>query len=179
MPPSNPSELLLRDVASLLLTSELISSSLASLKPESEFSCELTALLNSMIALCDEGASRVQQSLMEASVVLPVITDTSASMLICGFFTRLPSGAEPRVFAAEVAVDLQLLAQHVELKARLTSEEAHLVGLEGLSQALADWSGEWRACGTKIGCTSFQPRPQPSSVAANPGGISLAFPQGI
>lgn len=154
-PPSNLSDLLLRDVASLLLTSELISSSLVALRPECESVEEITVALDAMIALCDEGESRIQQPLLDAGIVLPTTTDTSASTLITGFFTRLPSGDDPR-FAEEVIINLQLLAQHVELKSRLAGEEAMLVGLDGLSQALADWSGEWRTCGHKIGGTSFR-----------------------
>jgi hypothetical protein len=177
-PPNNLSELLLRDVASLLLTSELISSSLVALRPECEFSPELMEMLNTMISLCDEGEVCVQRPLLEAGIVLPTTTDTSASTLITGFFTRLPSADEPQVFATEVMINLQLLAQHVELKARLAGEEALLVGLESLGQALADWSGEWRACGHQIGTTS-QRRHSRSPFANNLQGIGIALPQGI
>lgn len=176
-PPSNVSELLLRDVASLLLTSELVSSSLVALRPECEHSPELTSALNSMITLCDESESRVQQPLLESGIVLPTTTDTSASTLITGFFTRLPTSAEPRVFATEVIINLQLLAQHVELKARLASEEALIVGLDALSCGLADWSGEWRALGQKIGGAKSHGR---TYVPENDySGFVFAIPQAV
>jgi|GEM_PF-6883452 len=175
-PPANLSELLLRDVASLLLTSELISSSLVALRPECEGSGELTGALDAMVALCDEGEARIHQPLFESGIILPTTTDTSAGGLIAGFFTRLPSGKDPQ-FAAEVVINLQLLAQHVELKARLAGEEALLVGLDALSQALADWSAEWRACGQNLGGIAPRKRPRSSDPGQRPGMISFAIPQ--
>ena len=175
--PSNVSELLLRDVASLVLTTELISSSLVALRPECEFSNELTAIINSMINLCDEGESRLQQPRLEAGIVLPTTTDSSASTLITGFFTRLPSARDPKVFASELVLNLRLLAQHVELKARLAAEEAAIVGLEGIGDALDDWSVAWRDCGRKIGGLSFRDRSRSALTQAS--GLNFAIPQGI
>lgn len=155
-PPGNVSEMLLRDVASLLLTTELISSFLVALRPECQFSPELTHTLNSMIALCDDGETRVQQPLLETGIILPTTTDASPSTLITDFFQRLPTAADPQIFGAEVIVNLQLLAQHVELKARLASDEALIVGLDGLNAALNSWSNEWQTCAKEMGKLSVQ-----------------------
>lgn len=154
-PHGNLSGLLLRDVATLLLTTELISSSLMALRPECESSADLTEALETMIALCDEGPATLQPSLLEAGIALPTNTDTSASTLITGFFTRLPS-PQASCFETEVILNLRLLAQHVELKSRLASEEASLVRLESFGQDLSHWSEEWRECGRKIGALAFR-----------------------
>jgi len=177
-PTPNLSDMLLRDVASLLLTTELISSSLVALRPECAFSNELTHTLNSMITLCDEGETRVQQPLLESGIVLPSATDSSPSTLITDFFHRLPTAADPRVFGAEVVVNLQLLAQHVELKTRLAADEALIVGLDGLNQALDVWSGEWHTCGKQMGRLSFRSRP-PVSRPRESSHFGFAVPQGI
>src|SRR4051812_3163448 len=155
-PPGNVSEMLLRDVASLLLTTELISSFLVALRPDCEFSSDLTHTLNSMIALCDDGETRVQQPLLESGIILPTTTDASPSTLITDFFQRLPTADDPQIFGAEVVVNLQLLAQHVELKARLAADEALVVGLKGLNEALSSWSDEWHSCARKMGKLTFQ-----------------------
>ena len=177
-PTGTISAMLLRDVASLLLTTELISSSLVALRPECAFSNELTHTLNSMINLCDEGETRVQQPLLESGIVLPTTTDASPSTLITDFFHRLPTAADPRVFGVEVVVNLQLLAQHVELKTRLAADEALIVGLDGLNQALDVWSEEWHTCGKQIGRLSFRSRPQPSR-SREASHFAFALPQGI
>jgi hypothetical protein len=174
----NLSEMLLRDIASLLLTTELISSSLVALRPECAFSSELTLTLNSMIALCDEGETRVQQPLLESGIVLPTTTDASPSTLITDFFHRLPSAIDTHVFGAEVVVNLQLLAQHVELKARLAADEALLVGLDGLNQALDTWSEEWHTCGRQMGKLTFRNRHQ-SPRSKEIKHLAFALPQGI
>jgi hypothetical protein len=173
----SPSELLLCDVASLLLTSELITSSLVALRPECQFSAELTDVLNSIIALCDAGESRIQRPLMESNLVLPATTDTSASALITGFFTRLPSADDPNVFATELVLNLRLLAQHVELKSRLASEEAEIVGLHELSQELASWSSDWRICGRDMSHVPQRPTIEDPSHRFSVS--AFAMPQGI
>lgn len=156
-PPSagNVSDLLLRDISSLLLTSELIGSSLVALRPECHFSNELTSMLNSLIILCDEGESRIRPSLVEAGLTCPTLTDNSGSTLIAGFFSRLPASGEHHCFATELVIDLHLLAQHMELKARIAGEEALIIGLENLGHALADWAHEWRDCGHRLGNATF------------------------
>jgi len=148
--------MLLRDVASLLLTTELISSFLVALRPECEFSSDLTHTLNSLIALCDDGETRVQQPLLETGIILPTTTDASPSTLITDFFQRLPTAADPQVFGSEVVINLQLLAQHVELKARLAADEALIVGLTGLNAALSSWSDEWHQCAKQMGKLTFR-----------------------
>lgn len=144
MPPRNLCELLLRDAASLLVTSQLISQSLLALRPKCEFSRELAATVDTMVTINDSGASRLKPPLTEAGASQTVAADTTTNMLVTDFFTRLPVVA-PGVLAAEIIVNLRLLAQHLELKTRLAAEEALLVGQNRLSQALVAWSAEWRA----------------------------------
>ena len=168
--------MLLRDVASLLLTTELVSSFLVALRPECQFSNELTHTLNSMIALCDDGETRVQQPLLETGIILPTTTDASPSTLITDFFQRLPTAADPQIFGSEVLINLQLLAQHVELKARLAADEALIVGLDALNAALSSWSDEWHTCAREMGKLTFQIR----NASRPPETSRLAFvvPQG-
>lgn len=175
-PPGNVSEMLLRDVASLLLTTELISSFLVALRPECEFSSELTHKLNAMIALCDDGEARVQQPLLETGIILPTTTDASPSTLITDFFQRLPTAADPQIFGSEVVVNLQLLAQHVELKARFAADEALIVGLDGLNEALSSWSSEWHTCAREMGKLTFQSKNSQRSAQTNR--LAFAMPQG-
>jgi hypothetical protein len=168
--------MLLRDVASLLLTTELISSFLVALRPECEFSNDLTHTLNSMIALCDDGETRVQEPLLETGIILPTTTDASPSTLITDFFQRLPTAADPQVFGSEVVVNLQLLAQHVELKARLAADEALIVGLDGLNDALSSWSKEWHTCAKQMGKLSFRSKYISREIDSHR--LALAIPQG-
>ena len=160
---SSVPEQLLRDISSLLLTSELVGSSLVALRPECMFSPALVATLDATIALCDKGAPKIQASLIAEGIVWPTATDTSGSALITGFFTRLPSDGDQQIFATELIVNLQLLAQHIELKSRIASEEALIIGLADVGRTLADWSHEWQTWGHKIGTAAAHRQPHPVS----------------
>jgi len=103
---------------------------------------------------------------LETGIILPTTTDASPSTLITDFFQRLPTAADPQIFGAEVVVNLQLLAQHVELKARLASDEALIVGLDGLNEALNSWANEWQTCAKEMSKLSFQPK-NPRSMESN------------
>ena len=94
-PPRNLCELLLRDIASLLVTSELIRRALIALRPECKFSPELTRSLDLIVAISDAGQIHLQEPLAEAGAVLPASHDTSASALVTGFFTRCPPPSRP------------------------------------------------------------------------------------
>ena len=157
--PANLCELLLRDVASLLVTSRLINQFLRVLRPECGFSPELTATVDDLAVISDSGATRIHPSLVEAGAVLPATADHTTSALITGFLTRLPVVA-PGVLAAEISVNLRLLAQHVELRARLAAETALLVGQSALCRALIAWSAEWRNCGRILRAVSVRARAQ-------------------
>ncbi len=78
-PPRNLCGLLLRDVASLLVTSELVSRALIALRPECGFSHELTRSLDLIVALSDAGQIHLQEPLAEAGAVLPHSHDTCVS----------------------------------------------------------------------------------------------------
>ena len=149
-PPRDLYEMLLRDVASLLVTCRLISRSLRALRPECAFSRELTGTLNAIIALGDAGETRLQPVLAETGATLPAPADTTPSTLVTGFLARLPTGGSPTALASELGVNLRLLAQHVELKARLAAEEARHVGQHTIGEALLDWSVEWRLRGNAL-----------------------------
>ena len=158
--PRNLCELLLRDVASLLATSQLVGRSLYTLRPECAFSPELTETLDSIVTTSKAGESHLHQPLVEAGAVLPPASDAAANALVTGLFTRLPAALAPGVLAAEIAVNLRLLAQHIELKARLAAEEALLVGQNKLCQALIAWAAEWRACGEVLRSATVRARAQ-------------------
>ena len=160
MPPVNLCELLLRDVASLLITSQLVNKALLALRPECEFSRELTRTLDTIVAISSSGEKHLHAPLTEAGAVLPPTNDASASLLVTGFFTRLPPTVMPGVLAAEIAVNLRLLAQHIELKPRLAAEEALLVGQDRIGQALVAWSAEWRNCGRVLRSATVRARAQ-------------------
>ncbi|MBL9214902.1 MAG: hypothetical protein JNG83_05455 [Opitutaceae bacterium] len=149
-PPRNLCDLLLRDVASLIVTSRLVTRTLRALRPECLFSRELTAMLDSILTLSALGESRLHESVVETGAILPPAADASAGNLITGLFARLPTAVAPGVPASEFAVNLRLLAQHIELKARLASEEAMLVGQVRLGHALRDCSADWRACSQSL-----------------------------
>ena len=159
-PPRNLCELLLCDVASLLFTSQFVSRSLLALRPRCEFSRELTATLDSIVALSNGGEIRLQLPLAEAGAVLPQVVDASAGTEVADYFTRAPLAAGPGLLAAEVVANLRLLTQHLELKARLAAEEALLVGQHALGNALVDWSADWHACGHKLRAATVRARAQ-------------------
>lgn len=150
-------DLLLRDVASLLLTSRFVSRSLDVLRPECEFSRELTETIDTVIAICEAGEELLHEPLAEAGAVLPLAAENATASLATGLFRRLPAGI-PGALGAEMAVNLRLLAQHLELKSRLGAEEALLAGQERIGNALLDWSAAWRNCGLGLRFASARPR---------------------
>jgi hypothetical protein len=145
-PPRNLGELLLHDIASLLTTSQRVGRSLQALRPQCAFSPELTTTLDALLATSDAGENLLTPPLADSEVELPAISDPTESTLLTDFFVRLPGHIMPGALAAEVTGNLRLLAQHIELKTRLTAEEALLVGQEALGDALMRWAAEWRRC---------------------------------
>lgn len=145
-PPRNLGELLLRDIASLLTTTQLVGRSLETLRPQCAFSSELTTTLDALLATSHAGEDLLNPSLAGSEVELPAVDDASESTLLTDFFVRLPGRVAPGALVADMTRNLRLLAQHIELKTRLAAEEAVLVGQEGLSQALMHWAAEWRSC---------------------------------
>jgi hypothetical protein len=145
-PPRNLGELLLRDIASLLTTSQLVGRSLEKLRPQCTFSKELTATLDSLLATSQAGEELLNPPLAGSDVELPAISDPTESTLLTDFFVRLPGRVTPGALAADVTGNLRLLAQHIELKTRLAAEEAVFVGQEALGHALMMWATEWRNC---------------------------------
>lgn len=158
--PRNLAELFLRDITSLLITSRVIARSLEALRPECEFSTEVTAKIDELIGTTAEGELQVREPLSEAGVVLPPGDESAATAQVVGFFTRLPAGAPSAVLAAEVVVNLRLLAQHLELKARLAAEEAMLVGQKSICHALLRWARSWCLCGEKLRAATIRTRVQ-------------------
>src|SRR5436190_357421 len=113
-PPRNLGELLLRDVASLLTTSHLVSRSLRALRPQCAFSPELTTTLDALMATSDAGEVLLNPPLAGSEVVLPAIPDPTENTLLMDFFVRLPDQVTPGAPAADVTGNLRLLAQHIE-----------------------------------------------------------------
>ncbi|HVU16667.1 MAG TPA: hypothetical protein VHD32_07070 [Candidatus Didemnitutus sp.] len=159
-PPRNLRDLFLRDITSLLVTSRVIARSLEALRPECEFSSEVTAEIDELIGTTAEGEVQVREPLNEAGMILPPGDESAAMAQVVSFFTRLPAGAPSAVLATEVVVNLRLLAQHLELKARLAAEEAMLVGQKAISQALLRWARSWCLCGEKLRAATVRTRVQ-------------------
>jgi hypothetical protein len=149
-PPRNLGDLLLRDIASLLTTSQLVGRSLEALRPQCAFSEELTTTLDALLATSHAGEHLLNPPLAGSDMELPAIADPSESTLLTDFFVRLPGRVTPGALAADVTGNLRLLAQHIELKARLAAEEALFVGQEALGQALMVWSTQWRTCSSAL-----------------------------
>jgi hypothetical protein len=145
-PPRNLCELLLRDIASLLIMSRLISHSVKALRPRCSFSPDLTASLDSIAATSEAGERLLHPPLTESGTVLPYTPDSGGHALRTDFFTQLPDQAAHDVLAADVDANLHLLAQHLEQKTRLAAEEALLVGQNSLCRALLGWAVEWHDC---------------------------------
>jgi hypothetical protein len=157
-PPRNLCELLLRDVASLLTMSRLISHSLKALRPNCAFSPDLTTSLDTIVATTEAGERLLQNPLSESGTVLPNTPDTDGDALRTDFFTRIPAQAAHDVMAADVDANLHLLAQHLEFKTRLAAEEALLVGQNSLCRALLGWAAEWHACSRALRLATVRTR---------------------
>jgi hypothetical protein len=145
MLPRNLCELLLRDLASLLATSRNLNQSLQSLRPKCEFSADLTVIIDSMVRILEAGAARLHPCLTDTADAPAIEPDQSVDDVVTDVFARLP-GVTPGIFAAEVAVNLRLLARHLELKTRLAAESALLVGQDVLCRILMLSATEWRRC---------------------------------
>lgn len=145
--PGNLCEMLLRNMAHILITNQLIKRAMVALRPECESSAELLEVFDDIVALNDRGQHQLGHSLSEAGAVLPILNESSASPVISWFLASIPDRVTPGVMAAEVISNLRLLVQHLELKAKLAAEEAALVGQNSLGLALLDWSAAWRSLG--------------------------------
>jgi hypothetical protein len=156
--PRNLCELFLRDLASLLVVSRTTSQTLRALRPECEFSDTLTASLDHLAATNEAGETYLRRPLAEAGVLLPNSPENEAGAFISAIFSRVPAGAAPAIFATEIVVNLRLLAQHLELKARLAAEEAMLVGQDLLCSALVAWAAEWRTCSRALRSATLRVR---------------------
>ncbi len=133
-----------------MVISRTTSHTLMALRPECEFSDTLTASLDRIAATNDAGETYLRRPLAEAGVLLPKTKDQTSSAFISAIFSRVPAGATPAIFTTEIVVNLRLLSQHLELKARLAAEEAMLVGQDLLCSALVAWAAEWRSCGRAL-----------------------------
>jgi hypothetical protein len=173
-PPQNLCDLMLRDVASLLFTSQVVGRAIESLRPQCSFSRELTKGINAIMAASEAGEWLLHNPLAEAGAVLPNADDTMESALLMEFLARLPQQGAPGVLAAEVAVNLRLLVQHIELKARLVGEEAELVGQKALCEALMKWMKQWRACSRILRAMTVRARARAYIADLNDFGFSAA-----
>lgn len=158
--PKNLCELFLRDVAMLLVTSQLIKRSLIAIRPEYAFSEELQKALDTIIALTESGEPHLREPLLQAGAVLPELAESSASAVVAGFMASIPVKVTQAVLAAELTSNLRILVQHLELKAILAAEAAVLIGQKRLSHALLKWSAEWRSCGQILRAVTVRVRAQ-------------------
>jgi hypothetical protein len=145
--PPNLAELFLRDLTSLLVTSRAVTRSLEALRPECTFSPEVTTQINDLIGASASGEQHMRAPLNEAGMVLAPAGDPAARAQVAAIFTQLPAGGPSSALAEEVTVNLRLVAQHLELRARLAAEEALRVGQKSIGQALLRWARSWCQCG--------------------------------
>ena len=157
-PPRHLFDLFLRDLTSLLITSRSVTRSLVAIQPECTFSEELMERIDSLVTTSQAGEAHLLEPLREVGITLPPAGDSGSSALVAEFFTRLPVGASPAVLAAEVVVNLRLLAQHLELKIRLAAEEALLVGQKSVCRALVAWAREWRLTAARLSGATVRAR---------------------
>jgi hypothetical protein len=157
-PPCNLCELFLWDVASLLASSRFIRRTLPAIRPDCAIPDELVAYLDLIVAISKAGESRLQAPLVEAGAVLPATVDHTTPTLVAALRAGAPVAVLPGVRAAELAANLRLLVQHLELKVRLAAEAALLVGQSRLSLALVDWANKWRDCGRTLRAVTIRAR---------------------
>ncbi|HEY4302170.1 MAG TPA: hypothetical protein VGM73_14945 [Candidatus Didemnitutus sp.] len=161
--PRDISELFRRDLTSLLVTSRAVIRSLEALRPECAFSNEVTTQIDDLIGASAQGEEQMRAPLGRAGVVLAPAIEADPGVPVMSYFTRLPAGVSAAMLAAEVIVNLRLLAQHLELKARLAAEEALLVGQKAVSQALLRWARAWSQCGDGRRASTTRARVQASA----------------
>lgn len=158
--PKNLCELFLRDVAMLLVTSQLIKRSLLAIRPECAFSDEITKAVDTIVVLSDSGEPHLREPLLQAGAVLPILAESTTSAVVTEFMASIPVKVTPAVLAAELTSSLRMLVQHLELKAILAAEAAVLIGQTHLSHALLKWSSEWRSCGQILRTVTVHVRAQ-------------------
>ena len=131
---------------------------LPAIRPDCAIPDELVAYLDLIVAISKAGESRLQAPLVEAGAVLPATVDHTPPTLVAALRAGAPVAALPGVRAAELAANLRLLVQHLELKVRLAAEAALLVGQSRLSLALVDWANKWRDCGRTLRAVTIRAR---------------------
>jgi hypothetical protein len=135
-PPSSSTRTLgqhfLRNLSSLLITSRLIGQSLSAVRSEFVEAPEIDKKITELITTGQRG-------------VLPATpqNDGASRLVATTLYNGLPTEGAPLSRSADTVVNLRLLAQHLELRARLTAEEAKLMGEETLRRALLNWARQW------------------------------------
>jgi hypothetical protein len=139
-----------RELTSLLITNRSIAHSLATVRTEMSESPEVLDQINELIAVGHQGENHLRGPLDDAGIVLPTPVTSDDETEAPDVHPAFIRHGAVRNFAAEVITHLRLLAQHLELRARLAAEEARLVGQKGVRQALLAWAAQWRVCGEHL-----------------------------
>jgi hypothetical protein len=134
----------LRNLTSLIVTSRLIGESLGGLSGEAARSPEIAKKISELIAAGREGESQLGKPMRDAGIILPAPSGgETAGRLVTYLYDGLPAeGASPSQISQTV-INPRLLAQHLELRARLTAEEAKLIGEEPMRRVLLNWARQW------------------------------------
>lgn len=143
----NLCDLFVRELHSLIDTSEGVTHGLRALRTECRFATELTESLDLLATVNDTREVHLRRPVAEAGLSWERAADfDGTSVWMEQLFPRLPPGSASDAQAADVAVKLRLLAQHLELRTVLAAESALLLGREPLCQGLIAWADQWHAC---------------------------------
>ncbi len=134
----------LRSLSALLVTSRLIGQSLAALRPEFSSSPDVDRKITALINTGKQGEDDLGKPLREAGIVLPSTPNrTVAAPIVTTLYRGVPGTSTAASPATETVLNLRLLAQHLELRARLAAEYAKIAGEEPLRRVLSNWARQW------------------------------------
>lgn len=144
-PVPNLCALFVHEVLSLLATSDAIGREIRALRTQCTLPGELVEMLDSLATLNEAREIHLRRPLTEAGIAWE-LTSQESTAWIERLLPAIPTGDVSAVTAAEIAVQLRLLVQHLELKTVLAAESALLLGHEGLCQGLIAWADQWHGC---------------------------------
>jgi hypothetical protein len=134
----------------LIITNRSIRHSLLTARAERGLPPEVVWKIDDLVAVGLEGENQLRQPMEAAGIVPPRETHPANGAAETPLFGRTPASIGFQNRAVQLVINLRLLAQHLELRARLAAEEARLVGQKSLRRALLAWAAEWYVCGQHL-----------------------------
>jgi hypothetical protein len=137
-------ERFLRNLAYLLVTSRLVGEALTTMRPDFALTPDVDRKIHELISTGEQGDLELRRPMRESGIVLPAGPDgAGASHLVSTLCQGLYQEGLSSGRTTEAIVNLRLLAQHLELRTRLSAEEAKLAGEEPLGRVLSNWARRW------------------------------------